>query len=152
MGLDMYLEKHHYVKRWDYMKPEELYDVTVGKGGKPVPSIKPERISSVVEQVGYWRKSNAIHAWFVANVQDGTDNCGTYGVAREQLQTLLNVVKEVLKDRDKASELLPTQSGFFFGGTDYDQYYFDDLIDTEKMLTGLLQEDDDDDFYYHSSW
>ena len=29
------------------------------------------------EEVGYWRKANAIHGWFVRNVQNGKDDCGT---------------------------------------------------------------------------
>ena len=29
----------------------------------------------IAEQVGYWRKANAIHQWFVDNVQDGEDDC-----------------------------------------------------------------------------
>ena len=29
----------------------------------------------IMEMVGYWRKQNAIHNWFVENVQDGIDDC-----------------------------------------------------------------------------
>lgn len=35
---------------------------------------------------------------------------------------------------DKASYLLPTRDGFFFGGTEYDEYYFKDLEDTKDIL------------------
>ena len=27
-------------------------------------------------QIASWRKANAIHKWFVDNVQDGVDDCG----------------------------------------------------------------------------
>ena len=47
------------------------------------------------EGVGYWRKANQIHNWFVENVQDGLDDCGTYEVTKAQLINLLNVCKEV---------------------------------------------------------
>ena len=69
MGLDMYLSKRTYVKNWDFMKPEELHEVLVTKNGVEV-GIKPQRVSEIVEEVGYWRKANAIHDWFVKNVQD----------------------------------------------------------------------------------
>ena len=71
MGLDMYLTKKSYIKNWDFMKPNEKHKVTIKKNNKIVKEIKPERISEVIEDVGYWRKANAIHKWFVDNVQDG---------------------------------------------------------------------------------
>lgn len=37
-----------------------------------------------------------------------------------------------------ASELLPTASGFFFGGTEYDEWYYKDVEYTEKKLTELI--------------
>jgi len=57
-----------------------------------------------------------------------------------------------IKDSKKAIELLPTQEGFFFGSTDYDQYYYEDLIYTQKMLTAELKEDDDATYYYSANW
>ena len=48
------------------------------------------------EEIGYWRKANQIHAWFVDNVQGGKDDCEEYSVSRSQLGQLLAVVKEVL--------------------------------------------------------
>lgn len=50
---------------------------------------------SLWDGVGYWRKANQIHNWFVENIQDGIDNCGTYEVTEEQLINLLNTCKEV---------------------------------------------------------
>lgn len=155
MGLDMYLEKRHYVRNWDHTKPEERHIVTVSKGGVPVAHIKPERISDVTELVAYWRKANAIHQWFVTNVQGGEDDCGDYPVQREELQALLDLVRQVLAKPSLAVKLLPTQSGFFFGGTDYDEDYVTDLRDTENMLVPLLADsapDDYGEFYYRASW
>ncbi len=40
---------------------------------------------------------------------------------------LLEVCKQVAADPSKAEELLPTQSGFFFGGTEYDEYYMNSI-------------------------
>lgn len=151
MGLDMYLTKRTYVKNWDFMPPEELHKITVTKNGEAVEHIQPERISHVIEEIGYWRKANAIHNWFVENVQDGVDECQDSLVPREKLVELLNLVNEVLADRSKARKLLPTRSGFFFGSLEYDEYYFEDLELTKEIIEKAL-EDHEGDFYYQSSW
>lgn len=144
MGLDMYMTKKHFIWSKDRAK------IARDKTGH---NIKPERVQEIIEEVGYWRKANAIHRWFVENVQGGKDDCGGYSVSRGDLRKLLSLVKEVLADNSKAEELLPTQSGFFFGETEYDEWYFEDLQSTETLLTELLQEKDDGDtYYYHSSW
>lgn len=154
MGLDMYLYKKTYVKNWNHMSESERHEISVNRGGKPVTHIKPERISNIVEEVGYWRKSNQIHNWFVENVQEGVDNCQESYVDPEKLRELLSVCKQVKEDTSQAEVLLPTQSGFFFGGTDYDEWYFKDIDDTIELLEGLVNEDgfDQSDFYYQSSW
>jgi hypothetical protein len=150
MGLDMYLHKKTYVKYWEH-NGDDNYDVKVTKAGKPV-NIDPKKVKYVTEEVGYWRKANHIHYWFVENVQNGNDDCGNYWVSREKLEELLNVCNKVLTDKSRAEELLPTQSGFFFGGTDYDEYYFDDVIDTKRICEECLSDETADDFEYHSSW
>ncbi len=96
MGLDMYLEKKTYVKNWDHNPPEKQHTITVKRGGKKHPSIKSERISEITEQVAYWRKANAIHKWFVHNVQKGVDDCREYRVERSQLQALKDACDKVL--------------------------------------------------------
>lgn len=50
-----------------------------------------------------------------------------------------------------AERRLPTQEGFFFGGTEYDEWYVDDLKETKRMVTEALA-DDDADYEYGSSW
>jgi hypothetical protein len=57
-----------------------------------------------------------------------------------------------IADPSIAMALLPTQAGFFFGSTDYDQYYYADLEYTRGTLTKALAEADDGRFYYQSSW
>ena len=161
MGLDMYLSKKTYVQRWDHQSPEETYNVEVTRGGNSVDHIKPDRVSYIEEQVGYWRKANQIHKWFVDNIQDGNDNCGTYYVGIDDLMNLLDLCKQVRDNSEKAEELLPPQEGFFFGDVSIDQYYFHDINHTIEILEGVLSEkvfDKDGrefypaDFYYSSSW
>lgn len=157
MGLDMYLSKKTYVKNWDYMQESEKHKITVKKGGKPVPQIDPKRISYIVEEVAYWRKANAIHAWFVREVQDGKDECQESYVGVDQLKELISLCKKVLAapkgaaQVQAAEKLLPPQAGFFFGSTEIDEYYIEDLEGTVKMLEPLLLEEGGD-YYYRASW
>src|SRR5438046_10755226 len=95
MGLDMNLWKKTYVRDWSQNPEDKKYKIKITIGGKPT-SIKPERITYIVEEAGYWRKANAIHNWFVENVQDGMDDCREYYVPREKLQELLSIVNKVL--------------------------------------------------------
>ena len=152
MGLDMYLYKKNYIWQGEWIKPEARQEVVVKKNGEIDNSIKPERVKYVVEEVGYWRKANQIHRWFVENVQSGTDDCGSYWVSRDKLEELLDLCKQIKEDNSKAEELLPSQSGFFFGGTEYDEWYYEDINNTIKILEEVLADDGGDDFEYSSSW
>lgn len=150
MGLDMYLEKRTYVKQWDHQSAEEKHEVVVTKGGQPT-NIDPKKVKYIIEEAGYWRKANQIHRWFVENVQNGVDNCGDYYVGSEKLAELLELCKKVKADHSLAEELLPSASGFFFGGTEYDEWYFNDIDNTITILEECL-EDERGDYYYSSSW
>jgi hypothetical protein len=152
MGLDMYLYKKNYIRQGDWYKPEVVNEVIVKTGGEVDKSIKPERVKYVVEEVGYWRKANQIHEWFVQNVQDGKDECQESYVSREQLEELLGVCRIVKIDKEKAQQLLPTQSGFFFGGTEYDEYYYQDIDNTIEILEEALSDESADEFAYRASW
>lgn len=182
MGLDMYLHKKTYVGN-KYRKPEEMITVSIPQVQEsatfPVKSgeIKNERISEVIEDVAYWRKFNALHDWFVQNVQEGEDDCKEYWVSKGNLEEIIDLCKKDLAILEKApyhmseeftdfftkkkfsyevydidpEELnLQPVGGFFFGSLDIDRYYKKDLEDTIKQLTPLLEEEGD--FYYRASW
>jgi len=63
-------------------------------------------------------------------------------------------IGKVIDKPEICEELLPTQSGFFFGGTEYDEWYIDDIKYTRDRLQAILDLLDLDkwDIYYHSSW
>lgn len=150
MGLDMYLNRKIYIRNYG----ENPDQITIIRHDRPN-TINPSRISEVVEEVGYWRKANAIHNWFVKNVQNGKDDCGTYSVDADQLNELAKACQIVLDKPVKAKELLPTTSGFFFGGTEYDEYYIGQISDTLKICKealDIIEKDPMCSFYYHSSW
>ncbi len=149
MGLDMYLNKRTYVQHWEH-NGDDNYEVTVTKGGQPT-KIDPKKVKYIIEEAGYWRKQNQIHNWFVQNVQEGIDNCGEYYVSKEDLETLLNLCEKVKADNSLAESLLPSASGFFFGGTEYDEWYFNGIDNTIEILKEAL-EDERGEYYYSSSW
>ena len=150
MGLDMYLDKRTYVKQWDYIDEAKQYTVEVTRGGEPT-SIDPKKVKYIIEEAGYWRKANAIHKWFVDNIQDGVDDCRDAYAERRDLQTLLDLCRIVIIDKSKAEQLLPSTSGFFFGNTEYDEWYYNDIQNTIEILEKALEYEAGD-YYYSSSW
>ena len=113
---------------------------------------------SIWSEIGYWRKANHIHKCFVDCVQDGEDDCEKYEVTESNLLDLKAVCEEVLnlkgKDEGKIEELLPTQGGFFFGDTTYDEYYFSEVEGTIKIINEVLETTDFEKelVVYQSSW
>lgn len=157
MGLDQYLYAKKYLTNSGFLgeKNAEQYKTVVGialPDGGALPAEKGVGSAFVEVKVAQWRKANHIHLWFVNNVQDGEDNCAEYYVSREQLQELKELCEKVIADKSLADTLLPTVDGFFFGGTEYDEWYFQDTQDTVEMLEHALTLGDDLDFYYSSSW
>jgi hypothetical protein len=146
MGLDMYLN----AKRFLWFSEDELAD-NIKRNFPDLP--EHMRVKEVTVEAMYWRKANAIHKWFVDKVQGGEDNCQEFEVSLAQLEELLEVIEQVLENPDRAGELLPPQAGFFFGGTDMDQWYWDDLKSTQSRLQELFTRDWKSwDFYYRASW
>lgn len=135
MGLDMYLKAKRFLSAYNDEDKEALEALD------RIPSVDlgDLQITELVYDAMYWRKANHIHAWFVKNVQEGNDDCGSYYVSTEQLQELLTTCKAVLADPSLAPQLLPTQSGFFFGGVEYNDWYFQDVRDTATRLEELLK-------------
>lgn len=156
MGLDMYLRGRRYLYAYGDKEDQDL--------ASQVQNLFPELVdrqgqfdgSVVVKEIeieaGYWRKANHIHKWFVDNVQNGEDDCGTYPVNREQLTELLELCQRVVGFRHLANELLPRQEGFFFGATTYDDGYYQDIEHTIQVIEAALKLPESWSFQYHSSW
>ncbi len=102
-------------------------------------------------EVAYWRKFNALHAWMVRNVQGGEDDCGCYIVTKKHLEKLLTDL-ESLSDENKET-VFPTQDGFFFGGTEYDDCYWDDVEQLKCDVRYILRHQPRKTVHiYTSSW
>lgn len=90
-------------------------------------------------------------------VRDSLINSGYHNEPEEVMVVNNGKVSNVMQDvkfysnTDLASELLPTTDGFFFGNTQYNEYYLQDIEDTISLLSPHL-DDNESDFIYHSSW
>lgn len=185
----MYLTRRTYVgAKWDHRKVTGTIDIK--HDGKSY-NFQLKKIGTIIEDVAYWRKANAIHSWFVENCQGGVDECQETYIKKEQLEELLDICEQVvagselvdgciengytiekdedsgemvkipnlqpgkvIKDSAVAEELLPTTGGFFFGSTEMNEWYLDDIKYTVKVLKEVIEETDwsEQDIYYQSSW
>jgi len=159
MGLDMYLSKKTYIgANYKHRNVESEIKLTANK---KVINIKMERVTHIEKEIAYWRKANHIHNLFVTHCQDGVDDCREAEVSKEQLLKLLKDCKYVKENQKLGEKVMPTKSGFFFGGTDYDEYYMQSIEYTIGVIENLILEDGDEnkdkeyfqfDVFYQSSW
>ncbi len=112
------------------------------------------------KEVAYFRKVNLLVEYF-----EYEDDCSDMVVDQHQLQELVEKCEyliEVAKEhpagsdefKERASVTLPTQSGFFFGNTDYDEWYLSDLKEIVESLSPVIADTDFDryDIIFHCWW
>ena len=162
MGLDIYFYERHWLrpqqnKKGNLIKPSftiptEMY----GKGRK-----RFEHVSYIVCFVGYFRKANAIHKYMVDKAGYDDDVEFTNGrdlrILKSDILELKEICLELLglqgkKFKEKAKELLPTAEGFFWGSTEYNKWYREDLRNFVKMVNKLHLDDPDVDVIYNADW
>ena len=119
------------------------------------------------KELMYWRKANQIHNWFVQNCQNGVDDCEYYSITVADLMKLKELCEKILtmtetrkemrytsygatekeevdipyltpEGVEYASEHLPSRSGFFFGRTEYDDWYVLQLKDTVEQIDAAI--------------
>ena len=171
MGLDQYLTVSEYVTRTtrdgirpDAPKANPLFEELRDRRPSWVDKGSFQGIS-VRYPAGYWRKANGIHNWFVQNVQDGRDECQEAYLSKQDLLDLRQACEQVLAVSHRDEEVieataidagLATKAGFFFGTTEYDDWYFEDLRYTVKLIYRLetcgALDDPWVDIYYQASW
>jgi hypothetical protein len=134
----------------------------------------------------YWRKANMIHRWIMANCFEEIpdvryevtkDNLidlraacqkvlksaklvdakvvgGRVLVDGEWQETLVD--GQVVMNPQTAIDVLPTLGGFFFGSTEYDEWYIKDLEYTVEEIDRVLADETDGSldgwFEYYASW
>lgn len=119
---------------YDYDKREFTYTPV------PVETFK-EHMDRIVARYygfhfGYFRKVNFFYAYF-SNRDRLVDEKAW--MTKDDAQDILNRCEAVLKQHGLASTLLPTQSGFFFGSTEYDKMYYEDVKDCAKQMKTALK-------------
>lgn len=157
MGLDMYLNRKRDLNWEEIQGLQNKFP----KAQNPIYGIK--------EEIAYWRKANQIHNFFMKNDVVGSDTIATVDISdiREllkickRLKQELRLTKgkihtgakyskngveeiyeegEVIANPELAEELLPTRAGFFFGGTDYDSYYYEQICEAIPILQKIVDE------------
>lgn len=113
-------------------------------------------------EIHYWRKFNALHGYIVQNFADGVDKCqtieikdvdGSYkGGVKDILDALRRTKKKLDAGKKTGLDMMPT-AGFFFGSTEIDKWYEEDVAEALEFFNKLYEElEDDDVIYYEASW
>lgn len=79
------------------------------------------------EEIAYFRKVNFLVKFMEDYYGKEVENCVPFEINKGGILALKNRCAKVLKDHTLAKELLPTQEGFFFGNTDYNDAYYKDV-------------------------
>lgn len=93
----------------------------------------------------YFRNANFIYDYFEYLIDSDTECCI---VNRDEIESLFDACSLVLEKENNtgfASEVLPTRAGFFFGGTDYDEWYYKKVRDCYEQMRIILDEWDNRD-------
>ena len=157
MGLDMYIQRCNRTMH----TPQQLVELDNENKDPTAEELKPfqplrkyeylENVYGIFHEVAYWRKFNALHNWFVENLQNGVDDCGTYEISRSLLDKLLVDIDKTLNGETTRIEPV---DGFFFGSTEKDDYYWELLEDTYDTIERIQETFDFGQYrlFYHSSW
>ena len=147
MGLDMYLyavKEDYHSHYTDPIDPDEIPDHIHALATKTDISVT----NKTSYKIGYWRKANAVHKFFIDNCADGVDDCRSVYVSIETIKELKDkcnkiLVAQLTKDKEHfekiAEEELPCKSGFFFGSTEYGDWYVDDIRYTAELCDSVLE-------------
>lgn len=137
----------------DYIQNSRIY----GLLGRPISiQLIPQPLSKnlwmITNEVLYWRKANHIHQWMVTNVQNDVDDCQSYPITQCHIEKFIEDATNAIKDDPE--KYMPCSSGFFFGSTDYNKWYYDELKKSIKQFKQLLKPSVQNDWkiFYESSW
>jgi len=153
MGLDQFLYAEKYYSTYTNNKDNSETLNKLIEVADAVDFVDVDMPTAIIRvKVAQWRKANQIHKWFVDICQNGEDDCRDSYVDLERLYTLKELCELVLAEPTQAMELLPVFEGFFFGGNEYDEWYFEQLKDTISVIDKIGKMGDEWSFVYSSSW
>lgn len=107
-----------------------------------------------IYELAYLRKANQIRNLFIQNLNfEYNEYCGHYKVTKEQLINLKEDCLTILNNHELAQEIMPISTGFFFGSSEYNEYYFDQLDMTVDIIDDILNKIDFNIFnVYYTEW
>lgn len=88
--------------------------------------------------IAYFRKINFLVDYFENYVEYEIENLRYVDIDEESVIELINRCQQVLEDHSLAKDLLPTKEGFYFGSTEYDEYYFEDVEEVLNTMTNTI--------------
>lgn len=92
------------------------------------------------KELAYFRKVNFLIPFFENYFDVKLENLKDLEITKSSIKELKDRCERVLNARTLVKDLLPTQGGFFFGNINYDEYYYDDVVDVLDNCNALLQE------------
>ena len=159
MGLDQFLYAEKYYSTYTNNKDNSETLNKLIETADAVDFVDVDMPTAIIRvKVAQWRKANQIHKWFVDVCQNGEDDCRDAYVALELLYSLKEMCALVLAEPTQLAEptlamtLLPVYEGFFFGGNEYDEWYFEQLKDVISVIDKIGKMGDEWSFVYSSSW
>lgn len=162
MGLDTYFFK---TKKADWARAQEEFAAYEALPEEKKNETKNPYEEWCPEEIGYFRKVNFLMAFFAYY-----GNCEYKEIGRDEFKELVEKCTEVYRigkanrDEDgwkgdlseeaieRVSEILPTCSGFFFGSTDYDEWYFNEVGEVLSWAENVLDNYGDDEVVLMYCW
>jgi len=168
MGLDMYFSRRTYVGSFKNTRDSEgnwserdVDNMELKFDDADLSHVNLKNVRYIEEIFGEFRKFNALHAYVVDNFGGGRDECQVIYLDIDnliQIQEVLSLVKESLSIGDKviAGQTLPPKEGFFFGNTEIDKWYEEDVKEAVEVFNKIVEEHSivghDASYTYQASW
>ena len=90
------------------------------------------------KKIGYFRKINFLVSFFELWFGKPVENLQEIEIDKLDIEELLRRCNIVLEDHSEAENMLPTHEGFFFGNTEYDEEYFNDVKKVKEYIENTL--------------
>lgn len=128
----------------------DIYMLKVKKTANEVESVKDVDLSNAVE-TAYFRKVNCLYGYFEDEMEDErlsfVDKYDVVDIIN-RAESIIQKAQEKPNDwQEFAEDTLPTRGGFFFGSTEYDEWYLEGLEQIIDQLSSVLANWDDDSIY-----
>lgn len=159
MGLDMMMYRRRKSrKQFDY---DDVVEVAYWRKANQIHNYFVEKAQKGADDCGYYKVSKKVAEKLLTICKELKEKIITTPGKMVAGYTYKNGEKEieyenglVIANPEVCEKLLPTVSGFFFGNTEYNEWYIEDIDSTIEQMTEVLNTTDFDkeELWYHSSW